>query len=106
MPLYSPLPHLQFTGNHAPTLTTPLEDWIKQPNTSTLSADALMASFNTSEGTSSTTVLSEQALPSFIQSHAHSNMEGLYTSSQTGFALPPLENTLNFENVDLEDLPS
>ena len=39
MALYSPLPHLQFTGGTpgAPhgtptTLTTSLEDWIKQPN--------------------------------------------------------------------------
>ena len=39
MALYSPLPHLQFTGGtpvaqHGTptTLTTSLEDWIKQPN--------------------------------------------------------------------------
>ena len=108
MALYSPLPHLQFTGSHAPTVSTPLEDWIKQPTTLTLSSDALMASFSTSESPT-TTVLTEQTLPSFSQGLTltqSNNIEGLYSSSENGFALPPLENTLNFENVDLKDLPS
>ena len=106
MALYSPLPHLQFNGGQVPTLATPIEDWIKQPNTTlTLNSDALMTSLSTADSPT-TTVFSEGTLPPFSQSLGQSTTDGLYISSEGGFSLPPLENTLNFENVDLKDLPS
>ena len=56
------------------------------------------------------TILSEQTLPSFSSAHSQigniNNTDGFYINSQSGFALPPLENTFNFENVDLEDSPA
>ena len=49
-----------------------------------------------------------QTLPSFSSAHSQigNNTDGFYINSQSGFALPPLENTFNFENVDLEDSPA
>ena len=106
MALYSPLPHLQFNGGQVPTLATPIEDWIKQPNTTlTLNSDALMTSLSAADSPT-TTVFTEGTLPPFSQSLGQSTTDGLYISSEGGFSLPPLENTLNFENVDLKDLPS
>lgn len=112
MPLYSPLPHLQFTGNSSHfSNSSPLEDWIKQPHNLTLSSDALMASLNGAETVSSgpatpTSLFSDQTLPSFLsQSLAHvGGSDGMYATGN-GFALPPLESTLDFDNVDLEELP-
>jgi hypothetical protein len=111
MPLYSPLPHLQYQGHAPQYVTTPLEDWIKQPNNLTLSSDALMASLNATEMSSNpatpTSIFCDQALPSFAQTHAHAHAqgpEGVYMTSQ-GFSLPPFENTLDFDNDDLGDLP-
>ena len=77
-------------------------------STLTLSNDALITSLVPSESPTGT-ILSEQTLPSFSSSHSQiiNNTDGFYISnSQSGFALPPLENTFNFENVDLEDSPA
>ena len=104
--LYSPLPHLQFTG-HAPNFsfsTTPLEDWIKHPNNVTLSSDTLIASLHPPHEISSNpatpaSIFSDTPLPPFSQSSQD------IPNITPGFALPPLENTLDFESVDLEGLP-
>ena len=77
-------------------------------STLTLSSDALITSLVPSESPTGT-ILSEQTLPSFSSSHSqigNNNTDGFYINSQSGFALPPLENTFNFENVDLEDSPA
>ena len=109
MALYSPLPHLHFHGGvHAPQIggvpltPTPLEDWIKQPNNLTLSSDTLMASLQgeLSSPATPTSFFSDQALPPFSASHTQVELVN------QGFALPPLENTLDLETVDLEALPS
>lgn len=110
MALYSPLPHLHFHGGvgHAPQIggvpltPTPLEDWIKQPNNLTLSSDALMASLqgDLSSPATPTSFFSDQALPPFSSTHTQVELVN------QGFALPPLENTLDLETVDLEALPS
>ena len=104
--LYSPLPHLQFTGHaHNGFTATPLEEWIKHPNNLTLSSDTLLNSFhppdNHSNPATPASIFSDTPLPSFSQ--ANNSSEGLSIVSQ--FALPPLENTLDFESVDLEALP-
>ena len=109
MALYSPLPHLHFPGQAStpsglvPINPTPLEDWIKQPNNLTLSSDALMASLQSAELSAPSTpisLFSDQTLPPFSSSQAQVEMVN------QGFALPPLENTLDLETVDLEALPS
>ena len=76
-------------------------------STLTLSSDALITSLVPSESPTGT-ILSEQTLPSFSSAHSQigNNTDGFYINSQSGFALPPLENTFNFENVDLEDSPA
>ena len=77
-------------------------------STLTLSSDALITSLVPSESPTGT-ILSEQTLPSFSSAHSqigNNNTDGFYINSQSGFALPPLENTFNFENVDLEDSPA
>ena len=112
MALYSPLPHLHFQGGHhapqniiggVPVNPTPLEDWIKQPNNLTLSSDALIASLQgelNSPASTPTSFFSDQALPPFSSTNTQVELVN------QGFALPPLENTLDLETVDLEALPS
>ena len=109
MALYSPLPHLQFTSHsHGLGVTTPLEDWIKHPNHLTLSSDTLIASLHpndtnvSSSPATPTSLFNETPLPPFSQA----NIGGLSNPNVShGFALPPLENALDFGNVDLESLP-
>lgn len=111
MALYSPLPHLQFSGSHASstetTFSTPLEEWIKHPNNISLSSDTLLHSFHpdiSSNPATPASLFSDTPLPSFSQASSIAiNNDGI--SSVTQFALPPLENTLDFETVDLEALP-
>ena len=107
MALYSPLPHLQFTSHsNGLGVTTPLEDWIKHPNNLTLSSDTLIASLhpsdtnNISAPATPTSLFSEPGpLPPFSQA----SMGNL--STVQNFALPPLENALDFGNVDLDQIP-
>ena len=47
-----------------------------------------------------TSFFSDQALPPFSSTHTQVELVN------QGFALPPLENTLDLETVDLEALPS
>ncbi len=117
VPLYSPAQNLNYGSHHGQTgsgsTTTPLEDWIKQPNNLTLTSDALMASLEPATPTSifGGPPNSSTALPSFSQ--ATGATEAVYTTAshmQTTWddpkSLPPIENTLDFENVDLGELPS
>ena len=112
MALYSPLPHLQFTSHSHNSLgvSTPLEDWIKHPNHLTLSSDTLIASLHPTDGSGNvsapatpTSIFSDTPLPPFSQAI----IGGLSNSTinSQGFALPPLENALDFGNVDLDSLP-
>ena len=112
MALYSPLPHLQFTSHSHNSLgvSTPLEDWIKHPNHLTLSSDTLIASLHPADGSGNvsapatpTSIFSDTPLPPFSQAI----IGGLSNSTinSQGFALPPLENALDFGNVDLDSLP-
>lgn len=112
MALYSPLPHLQFTTSSTAegagsTFATPLEEWIKHPNNISLSSDTLLHSFHpdiSSNPATPASLFSDTPLPSFSQANSIIiNNDGI--SSVTQFALPPLENTLDFETVDLEALP-